>query len=157
MEDCTYSCKKYLTDTSSIKFEVATLETLLNKGDNCDKQTQNFNAKLNENNTRGNSLLEDCPTRGRITGNAEINYEDKMSNFKRECQDVSTENSVKRLKLENIKYEFPKIHEKYILDIDLDFFSVANPFLQDFTKVRLIFVNLNTFSNRFPIFQLRFQ
>ena len=120
-----------MTDTSSIQFEVATLETLLNKGDK--GETLKINSKLNENNTFGNPLLKDCPE------NTGINCQYNTSNFKRGCQDAPTENSVKRLKLENIvKYELPKIHEKYILDIDLDFFSVANPFLQDFTKVRQI-------------------
>lgn len=120
-----------MTDTSSIQFEVATLETLLNKVDK--GETLKINSKLNENNTFGNPLLKDCPE------NTGINCQYNTSNFKRECQDAPTENSVKRLKLENIvKYELPKIHEKYILDIDLDFFSVANPFLQDFTKVRQI-------------------
>jgi len=45
----------------------------------------------------------------------------------------------------------PTPEEKYILDIDLDFFSVTNPFLQDYTQVykkisfRLIFFSYYLF------------
>ena len=31
--------------------------------------------------------------------------------------------------------------EKYILDIDLDYFSVTNPFLKDYTEVSIFYLN----------------
>ncbi|XP_065676613.1 UPF0489 protein C5orf22 homolog isoform X1 [Hydra vulgaris] len=78
----------------------------------------------NQLNNSQNVVLQVCQTSDLIN---EIDEKEKLNEF--------TNAQSKKIKLDKAcTYIRPIDGEKYILDIDLDYFSVTNPFLKDYTK-----------------------
>lgn len=148
LEDCTYAPTTLLRHIKPIALAVIELNALVTRCRGIEKQSNESYDELTDQN---NSYVADVKRR-KLSDTSEtksaclekITSKNYVTGQRDTVETAETKQSfVEKHKLrgeketkQDIVTLLPTSSDRYILDIDLDFFSVTNPFLQDYTKVR---------------------
>jgi len=134
LEDCSYTLKENLENASQVQLKVLTMASST-KQNITDIKTHSSSLH-NTDGTEQRHLCKNLDTESKAIKRKTNLNEEFDSNSKTRKIDNNSDKNSPTCPLDNKKESFclPSLNEKYILDIDLDFFSVTNPFKKDFTE-----------------------